>query len=82
MPSTLDLHTWRAATKDEVLAFLKPDRPNANRVRKRGPSKRSLIFRKYLRPVDVYAYLRARFGAPNGFQNALRKDDSDNWVHD
>jgi hypothetical protein len=31
--------------------------------------------------VDVYCYLKARFGEPNGFQNFLRKDDSDNWIH-
>ena len=40
-----------------------------------------LIVRTHLRPVDVYAYLRARFGQPNGIQNFLRKDDSDNLVH-
>jgi hypothetical protein len=34
-----------------------------------------------LKPVDVYSYLRARFGEPNGFQNFLRRDDSDNWIH-
>jgi hypothetical protein len=81
MPSTLDVQSWRAATKDEVLAFIKPDRPNPKKARNRGPSRRTLIFRTYLRPVDVYAYLRTRFGAPNGPQNALRKDDSDNWIH-
>ncbi|MCI3131945.1 hypothetical protein [Phenylobacterium aquaticum] len=31
--------------------------------------------------MDVYAYLRARFGQPNGLQNILRRDDSDNWIH-
>ncbi|KYK44295.1 hypothetical protein A1D31_36730 [Bradyrhizobium liaoningense] len=81
MPITLDVQSWRVATRDEVLAFIQPARPNPKKVRKRGPSKRALIFRTHLRPVDVYAYLRARFGAPNGFQNALRKDDSDNWIH-
>ena len=42
---------------------------------------RALIVRSRLKPVDVYAYLRARFGQPNGFQNVLRRDDSDNWIH-
>jgi len=32
-------------------------------------------------PVDIYCYLKARFGEPNGFQNFLRNDDSDNWIH-
>ena len=34
-----------------------------------------------MRPVDLYCYLYARFGPPNGIQNFLRKDDSDNLVH-
>src|SRR5687768_7115221 len=34
-----------------------------------------------IRPVDLYCYLYARFGPPNGFQNFLRQDDSDNLIH-
>lgn len=34
-----------------------------------------------LRPVDLYCYLSARFGAPNGIQNFLRNDSSDNLIH-
>ncbi len=40
-----------------------------------------LVIRTQLSQVDLYTYLRARFGVPNGFQNFLRKDDSDNLVH-
>lgn len=32
-------------------------------------------------PADLYCYLGARFGPPNGLQNFLRKDDSDNLIH-
>lgn len=34
-----------------------------------------------IRPVDLYCYLGARFGPPNGIQNFLRRDDSDNLIH-
>ncbi len=34
-----------------------------------------------LRPVDLYCYLHARFGPPNGFQNLLRADHSENLIH-
>lgn len=34
-----------------------------------------------LRPLDLFCYLGARFGSPNGIQNFLRKDDSDNLIH-
>lgn len=70
----IDIENWRAATKDEVVAYIsaKPgDRPASS----------TLVVRARLRPVDVYTYLVARFGRPNGFQNFLRKNDSDNWIH-
>lgn len=34
-----------------------------------------------IRPSDLYCYLGARFGQPNGLQNFFRNDDSDNLVH-
>jgi len=39
------------------------------------------IFRNELRPSDLFCYLGARFGKPNGFQNYLRSDSSDNLIH-
>lgn len=32
-------------------------------------------------PIEMYCYLHAKFGIPNGIQNFLRKDDSDNLIH-
>jgi hypothetical protein len=40
-----------------------------------------IALRNEVRPVDLYCYLGARFGHPNGIQNFLRKDDSDNLIH-
>jgi hypothetical protein len=75
MVACLDVQAWRVSTPDEVAAFLEASG-------KPGKGKRQLLaVRTHLRPVDVYAYLRVRFGEPNGFQNILRKDDSDNIVH-
>jgi hypothetical protein len=34
-----------------------------------------------LKPVDIYCYLYARFGAPNGLQNLFLAEDSDNLIH-
>lgn len=34
-----------------------------------------------IKPSDLYCYLYARFGPPNGIQNFLRTDDSDNLIH-
>jgi hypothetical protein len=77
MPSCLEVQTWRVSSPAEMLAFLGNGEKGDGDKRKRY----SLSVRVHLRPVDVYAYLKARFGEPNGFQNILRRDDSDNLVH-
>ena len=39
-------------------------------------------FKNEVRPSDIYCYLRARFGLPNGIQSViLRRNDSDNLIH-
>ena len=72
----LDLAAWRAAEKDDVLEYIDRDRSKSRKSRRK-----SLVLRSRLRPVDVYAYLRVRFGRPNGYQNFARSDSSDNWMH-
>jgi hypothetical protein len=76
MTDSLNLDAWRASTREEVVDFVDRDRSKEAR-RHRS----TLVVRTHLRPVDVYTYLVARFGQPNGFQNFLRKDDSDNLIH-
>lgn len=45
-------------------------------------SKRSMHeLRNEVKPIDFFCYLGARFGPPNGIQNILRNDHSDNLVH-
>lgn len=34
-----------------------------------------------IKPVDLYCYLQARFGKPNGIQSLFRNYDSDNLIH-
>jgi hypothetical protein len=34
-----------------------------------------------IKPSDLYCYLGAKFGPPNGIQNFLRNDHSDNLIH-
>ena len=34
-----------------------------------------------LKAVDLYCYLYSKFGKPNGIQNFLRSDSSDNLIH-
>lgn len=39
------------------------------------------IIKNEVRPIDFYCYFGGRFGKPNGIQNFLRNDDSDNFIH-
>lgn len=34
-----------------------------------------------LKPSDLYCYLHAKYGPPNGLQNFLRNDSSNNLIH-
>jgi len=34
-----------------------------------------------IKPADLYCYLHARFGPPNGMQSFLRGDHSGNLIH-
>lgn len=38
-------------------------------------------FTNEIKPLDLYCYLYAKYGEPNGLQNLFRKDDSDNLIH-
>ena len=38
-------------------------------------------FKNELKPLDLYCYLYAKYGPPNGIQNFLKSDDSDNLIH-
>ena len=38
-------------------------------------------FTNEIKPIDIYCYLYAKYGPPNGLQSFLRSDDSDNLIH-
>jgi hypothetical protein len=87
-PKAFDITLWRALSKREIVDFLKTLYENAKEQqsgqRKKTRKKRNgsgLIIRTHLTPLDVYCYLKARFGEPNGVQNYLRRDDTDNLIH-
>lgn len=69
-PTYPNIGEWRAATRQKVVEWATHDRKPK---KKKGGA--ILAVRSRLRPVDIYCYLKARFGEPNGFQSFLRKDD-------
>lgn len=54
------MEKWRTATKDEIATFLEQCLPKEDSNNKRNQS--VLEVRTYLSPVDMYCYLKARFG--------------------
>jgi hypothetical protein len=83
-PNSVQARHWRIYTKEELLAYVgKIKEMHSTEVKKRKRKKRGslLAIRDQISTVDMYCYLKARFGEPNGFQTFLAKDDSDNWIH-
>lgn len=39
------------------------------------------MLKNEIKPIDMYCYLYAKYGPPNGFMNFLKSDSSDNLVH-
>lgn len=76
-----DPTSWRPFDRAELLAFL--DAANGKRRRAKGGASRSrsLVLQGSVSPFDVYTYLHARFGPPNGLQTVVAADDSDNLFH-
>ena len=62
---------WRPIDPPERIERLK----KANRVFSR------FIIGDRITPIDLYVYLKARFGRPNGIQTILRAPHSDNLFH-
>lgn len=60
---------------------LMPTEDIMSEIGKRSGSGNNLIIRNEITPADLCSYFVARFGPPNGIQNLLRKDDSDNLIH-
>lgn len=70
---------------EDFLASLTCPHPKVifDRLRK-GPTHKGMVawkWRSEVSPADLYCYLGARFGRPNGPQNFLRNDSSDNLIH-
>ena len=62
--------------------FVHPKEIAAALTEKRAPHPSTMwVLGNEVRPSDLYCYLGARFGPPNGLQNFLRNDDSNNLVH-
>lgn len=65
------IESWRPIDPPERIERLKKGDRNANRI----------IVGDRVSPFDLYVYLKARFGHPNGIQSLLRGPFSDNLFH-
>src|SRR3984957_19049553 len=78
MSPCLTVNSWRLPTREELLAHLDAKRPRPSRP---GGAYNIGVFRRLISPLDLYCYLLARFGRPNGMQNLFKSDSSDNMIH-
>lgn len=69
----LDVAAWRAVDRKLMLAKLNKEVPRL--------SIGLWIIDSGVAPVDLYTYLYARFGPPNGFGMTLKSPSSDNLLH-
>ena len=75
MPLPQDfLDALRAPPLEEIVGAIQRSRTEKSR-------RAMLELRNEIKPLDLFCYLGARFGPPNGIQNILRNDHSDNLVH-
>jgi len=75
-----NIDKWRPVSPDEELQFLDRLRnlPKTGDGKSRGAHWNDC---NLISSLDIYSYLKARFGAPNGFQMQLKKPNSDNLIH-
>lgn len=77
--SLLDLENWKLPDSKRVIATLEQLKPTkGNRPKRRGSS---WNFTDVVSPVDLYSYLKWRFGDPNGFTMTLKALTVDNFIH-
>jgi hypothetical protein len=72
IPSDFILSLKYINPKEVAESFVEESRPTGGRIWAAGNE---------VPPVELFCYLGARFGQPNGIQNLLRADSSNNLIH-
>lgn len=67
------ISSWKTIDPQVILKMLKKELPSKGLGR--------WVFTESISPLDLYVYLKARFGPPNGFQMILKNPSSDNYIH-
>jgi hypothetical protein len=75
----LDPANWKLPNPKRVIATLKRLKPTKDSRRKRQGSSWNLT--DVVPPVDFYAYLKWRFGDPNGVMMTMKIPSVDNFIH-
>lgn len=78
-----DVANWRLFSRKEIQTFLSEKRSkleDKSEGQQKSPSSH-LSIRTHLKPIDLYSYLKTRFGQPNGTNTLLFPQYSSNLVH-
>jgi hypothetical protein len=76
--SIVDPEQWKLPDPQRMLEILQSLRSKIAPVAQKSSM---WIFSSAIAPVDLYAFLKSRFGPPNGFQMLLRSPSVDNLIH-
>ncbi|MGE0183882.1 MAG: hypothetical protein AB7F91_16490 [Parvularculaceae bacterium] len=79
--SLLPISDWTLRPTKEIVAEFTEKSKGPNDPPKGDKSGANLVCRTRINPLDFYAYLRARFGEPNGFFQKLFPANSANLLH-
>ncbi|MED3917983.1 hypothetical protein [Priestia megaterium] len=72
-PNILDIDNWKSPTIEKVIERIKDkNKPKKNQ---------RWVNEGELKPIDIYCYLKARFGEPNGYTMLAKRPGSDNVIH-
>lgn len=77
----LDFNNWQALSLQESVNSFMKNRDGDNESTSKSFS-RLAIYKRDVSPLDIYCYLKARFGEPNGYlMIAKNPNDSANLIH-
>jgi hypothetical protein len=75
-----DIPNWRMMNNAELKNYIET-KYLAGGIKRKGGKGGAIVIRTTISTLDMYTYLKGRFGNPNGMLTAVASDDSDNLFH-
>lgn len=78
-----NIDLWRLPTKKSMQSFLNKLKSDNKKKKRKNTKKAGYLWSvsEKINPLQVYLYLKVRFGKPNGLQMLFKNKTSDNLIH-